>query len=185
MGGTRLSQCLVAHCCHHAAPTAWFWPWLWVDAQSASHLQALSSSWPQEGQRWAHSIPPFSEGTHPSPGKGVSSHLFKRPAVICSHSELLHLWMLSLLQVKPLYPMSVSTASRGNAITSTFFWLKPISSFSGATRQSQCPILFRTRPSAWPWKCWCHHTWNTTTSHLSHDRAESFKRLIKIITTLF
>lgn len=118
-------------------------------------------------------------------GKGSSSHLFKRPAVICSHSELLHLWMLSLLQVKPLYPMSVSTASRGNAITSTFFWLKPISSFSGATRQSQCPILFRTRPSAWPWKCWCHHTWNTTTSHLSHDRAESFKRLIKIITTLF
>lgn len=26
---------------------------------------------------WAHSIPPFSEGTHPSPGKGISSHISK------------------------------------------------------------------------------------------------------------
>lgn len=150
----------VAAIMQSAAHTAWFWPWTAGAGTGCFSLMSLhfikAPGEPKVGP--AHSILPFSEGTYPSPGKEVSYHLFKRPAVFCCHRELLHLRCFHCCSKKSLYSLSVPTASRGNAITTNFFWVKPVSTFSLATRQSQCPILFRTKPCASPWECWCHHS---------------------------
>lgn len=173
-----------------AAPMSCFCPGLTVRAQGAPHVGALSWLRPCENQRWARPVPSSCCQTYASLVEGVSSHLFKSPTVTYNQSELLHLWHFLCCSIIMLYSTSVLSASRANNITTNiFFWVKPSSTFSLTTRESHCPIVFRTSPSSQPWECWCHHKWSITTSTQSQQswdlRSSALRRLSKMITNTY
>lgn len=134
---------------------------------------ALGWLWPWGIKKWAHPVCPSCQETHPSLGEGDSSHLFKRLTMTCNNVELLHLWHSLCCSTIILCSISVLSASRRNTIKSTFFCVKPASTFSLTTRQTHHPIVFRPRPPSNPWECWCYCKWSIATSQCNCSWAET------------